>query len=156
MKVEKGSKLLIIRYSDFLIKGCIRLHMDVLDEKGYVWFGKVGKQKPSDKYVRLTLSEPNPRLILHSSTKDYLCDITEVCYEKPIEGYPDYYNDVLYANNNNPSIYFKITSFRLFEHKYLHHFVVNSSRNELPYSLHGSMNSLFFIECIEDINEEDE
>ena len=51
MKVEKGAKLLIIRYSDFLIKGCIRLHMDVLDEKGYVWFGKVGKQKPSDKFV---------------------------------------------------------------------------------------------------------
>ena len=155
MRIEKGSKLLIIRYSDFLMKGCIRLHMDVLEKKGYVWFGKVGKQKPSNKFVKLTLQEPKPRIILHSSTKDYLCDISEVSYERPDEGYPDYYNTVLFANNNNPSIYFKIISFFFIDHRYLQHFVVNGSRNKLPYSLQGSMNSLFFIECIESIDEEE-
>lgn len=152
--IRKGDKLLVIRYSDFLIKKCMFLHEEILKKYVYVWFGKIGKQKPSQKFIDLTMQQEVPRIILHSSTKDYICEIDAISKEQPEKGYPDYYNELLFNKGNNPSIYFRIKKMVPFDHKYLSCFVVNSSRNELPIALHGSMNSLFFIECIENINEE--
>lgn len=152
MIVEKGKKIILVRYSDFLYKNCMNDHLSVLEKNGYCWFGKVGKQKPSEKFAGLVMSEERPLIILHSKNDAYICDLAEVSYERPVDGiYPQYYEDVLFKQNNNPSAYFKITSLIKIEKGVLSNFIVSSSRNELPVALKGSMNSIFLVENVKEV-----
>ena len=149
--IEKGQKLLLFRYSDFLIKNCIKLHQDVLEENGYVWFGKVGKQRPSQKFINYVLAEKEPTIILHSKQKAYICKIEDISYEQPEDNYPAYYQEVLFEKGNYPSAYIKIVEMKEIEKKVLSNFIVSSSRNDLTHALYSSTNSIFFLEAIKEV-----
>lgn len=148
MEIRKGKKMLLIRYSDFLYSNCIDEHISVLNEKGFCWFGKVGKQKPSRKFCQIVLDDENPMIFLHSARRAYLCDVADIVFETPNDGvYPAYYTEVLFDKGNEPSAYFKITSCKEINKSMLSSFIVSSSRNHLPDSLISSMNSIFLVEC---------
>ena len=152
MEIKKGKKMLLVRYSDFLYSNCIGDHVDVLNEKGFCWFGKVGKQKPSQKFCKIVLEDEEPMIFLHSAKKTYLCDVADIVFETPNDCvYPAYYNEVLFEKGNEPSAYFKITSCKEINKSVLSSFIVSSSRNLLPNSLHNSMNSIFLVECEKDV-----
>ena len=154
MKIKNGKKAFIVRYSDFLKENCIDIHKDVLAQNGYCWFGKLG-QKPSNRYASLVLAEEEPVIILRSKKEDYICRLTEISTETPSDAIPAYYKDVLFANGNYPSSYFKLTSIQPFDRKNYKYFRVNSSRNEVTVALQKSMNSMFFVECIQDFETEE-
>lgn len=152
MTIKKGKKMLLVRYSDFLYSNCMNDHIDVIAEKGYCWFGKVGKQKPSQKFCDIVLKDEKPMIFLHSAKKAFICNVSDIIFEKPKDGvYPKYYNEVLFEKGNEPSAYFKITSCDEISKSVLSSFIVSSSRNHLPNSLHGSMNSIFMVECEKDV-----
>lgn len=152
MKIEKGKKMLLVRYSDYLYDNCIDDHINVIKEKGYCWFGKVGKQKPSQKFCDIVLKDEKPMIILHSAKKSFICNVSDIIFEKPKDGvFPEYYEAFLFEKGNEPSAYFKITSCDEISKSVLSCFVVSSSRNYLTYSLHSSMNSIFMIECQKDV-----
>lgn len=153
MTIEKGKKMLLVRYSDFLRNNCIDDHIEMIKTRGYCWFGKIGKQKPSQRFCNIVLKESKPMIILHSAKKAFLCDVTEITFDKPSDNaYPHYYKEVLFDKGNEPSAYFKITSCKEINKSVLANFVVSSSRNNLPSSLHSSMNSIFMVECDKDTN----
>ncbi len=148
MIIQSGKKLLIIRYSDFLHANCIDDHINVIKTNGYCWFGKIGKQKPSLLFCNKVLKEEQPMIILHSSKKTYLCDVTEIVYERPSDGvFPQYYFELLFGKSNEPTAYFRIISCVEIEKSILYNFIVSSSKNPLPDALRSSMNSLFLAEC---------
>lgn len=152
MQIEKGKKMLLIRYSNFLYSNCISEHIGVIKDKGYCWFGKVGKQKPSQKYCNIVLNQENPMIILHSARKAFICRVSDITFEKPEDSvYPDYYKSILFEKGIEPSAYFKITSCVEINKSVLSSFIVSSSRNPLIHSLHGSMNSIFLVECEEEV-----
>ncbi len=156
MKIEKNKKMLLVRYSDFLYKDCIDDHIEVINQNGFCWFGKVGKQKPSKKFCDVVLSEEYPMIILHSAKKAYICDVEEIIFDTPQDGcFPKYYKSVLFDKGNEPSAYFKISSCIEINKSVLSNFIVSSSRNSLPNSLHGSMNSIFLIECDKTVQEKE-
>ncbi|MDD5792673.1 MAG: hypothetical protein PUD22_08830 [Erysipelotrichaceae bacterium] len=148
MIIKKMEKMLLVRYSDFLFSNCIEEHKKIIEKNGYCWFGKVGKQKPSKKFCDIVLKNERPMIFLHSAKKCYICDVENIVFEKPDDNaYPEYYNDILYDKGNYPSAYFKIRSCYEIEKAVLSNFIVSSSRNLLPSSLHSSMNSIFLVEC---------
>ena len=152
MQLEEGQKLLVLRYSDFLQKNCIQLHVDLIDKLGFCWFGKIG-QRPSQKFITQIMAFDKPQILLHSSTKSFLCEVLEVTYDKPESGYPQYYEEALFRRNHNPSAYFKLKSIEQVPKNILKSFIVVSSKNYLSLSLHRSMNSVFFVEY-SNLNEE--
>lgn len=152
MIINKREKLLLVRYSDFLFGNCIEEHKKIIDKNGYCWFGKVGKQKPSKKLCDIVLNNERPMIFLHSAKKSFICDVETIVFDKPDDNvYPPYYNDILFDKNNYPSAYFKIKSCYEIEKNVLDNFIVSSSRNFLPSSLHSSMNSIFLVECSNNI-----
>ena len=152
MNLEKGKKMLLVRYSDFLYSNCIDDHIEVIKENGYCWFGKVGKQKPSQKFCDMVLKDEKPMIFLHSAKKAFICDVEEIIFEKPEDGiFPSYYREILFDKGNEPSAYFKITSCDEINKSVLSSFIVSSSKNHLPSSLHGSMNSIFMVDCAKDV-----
>lgn len=153
MTIEKGQKLLIVRYSDFLYDNCISEHISVIKEKGYCWFGKIGKQKPSLNFCNKVLKAKHPMIVLHSAKKAFICNISEITFNRPEDGcYPSYYNEFLFEKSNEPSAYFKITSCAEISKSVLNSFIICSSRNRLPEALRSSMNSLFLAESNEVID----
>lgn len=51
MIVKERDKLLLIRYSDLKGIDCMKEHIEVLNEKGYVWFGKIGSV-PTKRFIK--------------------------------------------------------------------------------------------------------
>lgn len=152
MTINKGKKLLLVRYSDYLYNNCIADHIDVIRENGYCWFAKVGKQKPSQKYCNIVLKDEKPMIFLHSAKKAFICNVSDIIFEKPKDCvFPNYYNEVLFEKGNEPIAYFKITSCEEINKSILSNFIVSSSRNNLLNSLHSSMNSFFLVECKKDV-----
>ena len=106
LKLQEGQKVLIIRYGKK--HDCIEKHSEVIKRLGYCWFGKIGVI-PSKKAVSAIQSEEDPMIVLYSQGKGYLARVSEVVYEKPDEGYPEYYESELFDELVFPKSYFKIT-----------------------------------------------
>ena len=74
--------------------GTIAAHQEVIDDLGYVWYGKMGSSV-SNTVVEDLLSQENPRILLIRSGKAdrYWAYITEVSRESPVMGIPAYYSE---------------------------------------------------------------
>lgn len=143
-KLQQGQKLLVLRYGKQIVENCIELHQEVIDEKGYCWFGKLGTV-PSKKSIDAVLDEEKPSIILYARGSAFLCEISEVGYEKPNEGYPVYYKKELFDKLSFPTIYFKLVSMESLNVNELDKFTVISSGNSAINTLLHSMSSFLFI-----------
>lgn len=143
-KLQQGQKLLVLRYGKQIIENCIELHQETIEEIGYCWFGKLGTV-PSKKSIDAVLEEENPTIILYARGSAFLCGFSEVTYDKPEEGYPDYYNTELFEKCSYPTIYFKLTAIEQLDVNELEKFTVISSGNSAINTLMHSMSSFLFI-----------
>ena len=88
-----------LRYAETFAPECgtVLAHEKIINEKGYVWYGKIGLPL-SDKVIAKLLSENVPRLLLIQSggTHRHWAYISEVRKQKPLEeGIPQYYGDLV-------------------------------------------------------------
>ena len=141
----EGQKFLVVRFGNNIVEDCVNKHQDVIEQKGYCWFGKIGVV-PSKKVLQSVFEEEFPTLVLYTRNKAYICELLDTTEDKPVEGYPNYYEEELFNTGRNPKIYFKLKSMQMWELSELNKCVVCSSRNNLMQTLNKSMSSSFFAE----------
>lgn len=141
--LQEGQKVFIIRYGKK--SDCIEKHNEVIVDKGYCWFGKIGVV-PSKKAVDAIFIEKFPKIILYSQGKGYIADVDEIVYEKPADGYPDYYQKELFDELVLPKSYFILTSIEQITNEDLSKLKVVSSGSQALETLNRSMSSFFFAE----------
>lgn len=143
-KLQNGQKCFIIRYGKQIVPDCIRRHREKIDEIGYCWFGKLGSAPVKNK-IEAVLESENPTIILYARNDSFICRIEDVAYEKPADGYPEYYDTELYAKYSFPTIYFKITQIEPLDMDALKNFIVVSSKSDAVSTLNRSMSSFLFV-----------
>lgn len=87
-----------LRYTDkFAPKnGTIHAHQSLIDDKGYVWYGKMGTPI-SSKVAEIILQNDDPRfLLIHSGYAErYWMHIDDISREKPADDdFPAYYREI--------------------------------------------------------------
>ncbi len=141
--LTENQKVLIVRYGKKI--DCIEKHIAVIDKLGYCWFGKIGVV-PSKRIIEAVEEEDNPTIILYSQGNAYLCRIDKILYEKPEEGFPEYYETELFEKHIYPKSYFKILSIERLCNDDLQKLRIVSSGNPAVDTLNRSMSSFFFAE----------
>lgn len=144
----EGQKFLVVRFGTNIVEDCVNKHQEVIEQKGYCWFGKIGVV-PSKKVLQSVFDEERPTLVLYTRNKAYICELLDTTEEKPSEGYPNYYVEELFNTGRNPKIYFKLKSMQVWELSEMNKCVVCSSRNNLMQTLNKSMSSFFFAEMLD-------
>ena len=140
--IVRGDKFIILRYSNG-IYDCIKNHKAVIDERGYCWFGKIGAV-PSERALKEKLNPENPLAVLYCSGNAFISQLLGISHEKPVEGYPAYYQKFMYDRNIYPKMYFKLGSLEEFPHKIFAKCVSLSSKRPLVESVTKSMASCFY------------
>lgn len=120
-------------------------HREVIEFKGYCWFGKIGVV-PSQKAIDAITKEATPKIILYSQGKGYVADVSEIRYEKPDNGYPEYYNDELFDKLIFPKSYFKLLDIQALSNEDLSKLRIVSSGRQAIETFNRSMSSFFFAE----------
>ena len=78
-------------------EGTIMIHQNMIEENGYVWYGKFGSAV-SEKVSSEILGNDNPRILLIQSgrNKRYWAYVESIQWEKPVDGlYPSYYEQAM-------------------------------------------------------------
>lgn len=115
-------------------------HREVIEFKGYCWFGKIGVV-PSQKAIDAITKEATPKIILYSQGKGYVADVSEIRYEKPDNGYPEYYNDELFDKLIFPKSYFKLLDIQALSNEDLSKLRIVSSGRQAIETFNRSMSS---------------
>ncbi len=127
--------------------GTIQAHEEMIRDKGYVWYGKLGPAVSNNK-VKTILSAEQPRILLIQSGKAgrywaYVDDIQRECPEP--EAIPAYYcND-----REKFKTWFRVTRFEKASANIMSQCTVVSSGAQLGHASHYSMSPYFFIETPE-------
>ena len=144
-------KTVALRFSDNFApaQGTIQAHEDIIDEKGYVWYGKLGLPL-SAKAVNYILESKDPMILLiHSGkTARYWAHVVEISRDIPeIEAIPAYYRNKADQFNS----WFKITRFDNAPKDVLSKCYVISSGAMLGEVSRHSMSPYFIIEVGGDV-----
>ena len=144
-------KTIALRFSNSFAPECgtIQSHQALIEEKGYVWYGKLGT-KVSTGIADTILKNDNPRILLiHSgATQRYWAFIDKIEYSIPLlQEIPEYYRD----RAAEFKTWFRVRSFILAPKDILSHCIVASSGVSLSQASRHSMSPYFIIEtdCIE-------
>lgn len=143
MRIPERSNHICIRYSDLKSIDCATEHKNVIDKKGYVWFGKIGS-KPRRDILDTILEEKTNYIILKSKKDCYICTFEKYTEQIPEDkNYPKYYDESF--NLENFTIWFKLTSMiKVEDQDILSNIIVKSSKNPLINACNKSMASHFF------------
>lgn len=145
MKLEKGQKLLVLRYNTKAEPNCIALHEKVIQQLGFCWFGKIGKI-PSAWMLEAVFSEKTPAIILYNRSGSYLAELKDFSYDTQYDGIPDYYNEMLYSKGVFPESYYKLNSIERINDQLFERLIVFSSNKSMKDTLSGrAMSSFFFV-----------
>ncbi len=138
-------KTLALRFGETFSPECgtIKAHKQVIDELGYVWFGKSGSAVADAKISEMKALGTDRILLIHSGGFDrwwaYIDDINK---ETPLNGVPDYYKN----NASKFKTWFKIVRFEEAPRDIMSKCIVISSKSRLSEASKYSMNPCFFIE----------
>ena len=140
-------KTIALRYAENFSPegGTITAHEEIIREKGYVWYGKLGTAVGTDK-VRIILSASAPRILLIQSGKTgrhwaYIDDIQRKCPDP--EAIPEYYRN----DRDKFGCWFRVIRFEKTPANIMSQCTVVSSGAELGHASHYSMSPYFFIEA---------
>ena len=149
-----NKKHILLRYNDHLKYDTIKCHKEVIDQSGYVWFGKIGSPV-SKEYIAsckgLINSEQKIELFLLKSKsnkntlyKTNILDLTNSDLTKSTERnfIPEYYRDA----NYNIKCWFKLNRFLKLPTSYLGKLSVSSSGMSVLESINTSMSGILYVE----------
>ena len=147
-------KTIALRFSDNYApkEGTIKLHQEIINTNGYVWYGKFGNTL-SQKNIDLLMSQPDRRILLIKSgfPERYWAYFEEIKKEKPqdVENIPEYYRE----NTDKIRCWFKIKKIDKAENNVMSKFIISSSKMPLSEASKHSLNPYFIIETGGDRNE---
>jgi hypothetical protein len=147
-------KTIALRFADNYApkEGTIKLHQEIINNNGYVWYGKFGNTL-SQKNIDLLMSQPNKKILLIKSgfPDRYWASFEEINRDKPldIDNIPEYYRN----NTDKIKCWFKITKFERAENNVMSKFIISSSKMPLSEASKHSLNPYFVIETGGDHNE---
>lgn len=138
-------KTVALRFADNFApdEGTIAAHIEVLDAKGFVWYGKLGSAV-SKKVINEILSNNQPKILLIHSGKAsrYWAYVEKIQHETPeLEFIPEYYRD----NVGNFKTWFKVIKFEKAPNSVLGSCIVASSQRPLSEVSRSSMSPYFII-----------
>lgn len=153
MNIKKNTEMLCLRFTDVGTIDCIEEHKKLIEDIGYVWFGKIGV-KPGEGKVKSILSDGIGYLILKKPDGVYICKFDEYSYISPSDyEYPSYYNDKELLGMREFSMWFRISEVKEFnDNDKLRDIVVKSSRETFMVTANKSMSSLFYVVNKKEIN----
>lgn len=132
-------------------EGTIKLHQEVINNNGYVWYGKFGNTL-SQKNIDLLMSQPDRKfLLIKSGFPDrYWAYFDEIVKDKPkdIDNIPEYYRN----NTDKIKCWFKIRKIERTENNVMSKFIISSSKMLLSEASKHSLNPYFVIETDGDKN----
>lgn len=142
-------KTIALRFSDKFAPptGTIYEHKKIIEEKGYVWYGKLGASV-SDKICQEIFAEKEPRILLiHSGkTSRYWAYIDKVTKQIPAsEDIPEYYRD----HAGLFRTWFRIVKIEQAEKNVMADCIVVSSGASLSMASRHSMSPYFIISFAE-------
>ncbi len=136
---------LALRYTDRFAPDCgtIQAHNKLLEQYGFVWFGKIGSRL-SDKSCSLVLDNPNPKILLiHGGKTDkYWAYIDKITTEKPdLMFIPEYYHNRI----DIIKTWIRIKAFETADDEIMSRCFVVSSGTTLPVASSRFISSFFII-----------
>lgn len=139
-------KTIALRFGEHFAPSCgtIAAHQAIIDDKGYVWYGKLGNTV-SDKNISVIMETETPKILLINSGKTdrYLANIVEIKKTTPnLDGIPEYYRD----NSEKFKTWFKVISFEPASKNIMSKCYVTSSGATLGEVSKHSMSPYFIIE----------
>ena len=149
MNSSRRITTIALRFSDNFApdEGTINYHKEVINELGYVWYGKLGAAV-SDKVIDKIMQNPIPKILLiHSGKLDrYWAYISDVSKKEPEKaGIPAYYRNM----SEKFKTWFRITRIENAPRDILSKCYVQSSHAMLSEASRQSMNPYFIIEVEE-------
>ena len=147
-------KTIALRFADNYApkEGTIKLHQEIIDNNGYVWYGKFGNTL-SQKNIDLLMSQPEKKILLIKSgfPDRYWIYFDEIKKEKPqdVNNIPEYYR----YNTDKIKCWFRIIKIERAENNVMSKFIISSSRMPLSEASKHSLNPYFVIETGGDKNE---
>lgn len=146
-------RTIALRFADNYapVEGTIKLHEDVINEFGYVWYGKFGNSL-SQKNIDMLLDMDEKRFLLIKSGGQerywaYFDDIKKDIDN--IDAIPKYYRD----DRNRVKCWFKIIRFERADSKVISKCFVSSNGSLLSNTSKYSMSPYFVIDYKEGENE---
>lgn len=124
-------------------EGTIAAHQQIIEEHGYVWYGKLGSPV-SESISAEILKEPTPRILLiHSGGQQrYWAYVSAIQREMPsLCCVPQYYRHMA----EDIGCWFKVSSFERAEDSVMSHCFVISSGKRLTEASRHSMSPYFII-----------
>lgn len=139
-------RTIALRYGEHFAPSCgtIAAHQRIIDELGYVWYGKLGT-RVSDKMCGIIMSQESPKILLICSGKKdrYWAYIDQISNSRPGKGeFPDYYQD----KAEQIRTWFRISLFEKASKDIMSVCTVSSSGNSLSETSKHSMSPYFIIE----------
>ena len=132
-------------------EGTIKLYQEIINNNGYVWYGKFGNTL-SQKNIDLLMSQPDRKfLLIKSGFPDrYWAYFDEIVKDKPkdINNIPEYYRN----NTDKIKCWFKIRKIERTENNVMSKFIISSSKMPLSEASKHSLNPYFVIETDGDKN----
>lgn len=132
-------------------EGTIKLHQEIINNNGYVWYGKFGNTL-SQKNIDLLMSQPDRKfLLIKSGFPDrYWAYFDEIVKDKPkdISNIPEYYRNY----TDKIKCWFKIRKIERTENNVMSKFIISSSKMPLSEASKHSLNPYFVIETDGDKN----
>lgn len=107
--VAKGQQVIMFRINLNVRKDSIECHLKTLEEHGFCWFGKIGRV-PQEKKLKELFNQKSPHMLLYTKKELYCCDIDNYAYERPSEGYPEYYQTEFFNKGTELNCYIRVTS----------------------------------------------
>lgn len=142
-------KTIALRFGEHFSPECgtIAAHQKVIEELGYVWYGKMGAPVAT-RIIKDLLAQENRKILLICSGKAdrYWANVSEITRETPNQdGIPAYYRDI----TDKFKTWFKVTSFEPASRDIMSKCDVVSSGTPLSLVSRHSMSPYFIINCEE-------
>lgn len=139
-------KTIALRFSNSFAPECgtILAHQELIDQYGYVWYGKLGS-RVSLSIAETIMKNDAPRILLiHSgAAQRYWAAIDKIAYDTPVlDEIPAYYRE----RAAEFKTWFRVRSFTLAPKDVLSHCFVSSSGTPLSRASRHSMSPYFIIE----------
>lgn len=143
-------KTIALRFGEHFAPSCgtIAAHQKIIDELGYVWYGKLGSAV-SEKNIEAIMANEIPKILLICSGKTdrYWAYVSEIKKTSPeTKAIPEYYRDEAGVFKT----WFKIVSFEAAPKNIMSQCCVASSGTPLGEVSKHSMSPYFVIEYKED------
>ncbi|AUD63490.1 hypothetical protein BK010_07725 [Tenericutes bacterium MO-XQ] len=143
MLIKENTDIFVIRFSDKHEYKTIQEHLNILDDIGYVWYGKIGRT-PSKEYFDTRLSQGTVIVLLVQPGRYFISKCVDYSTSTPDDNtYPKYYKSTEFSSYSFNSWYKLTEIIEVKNSDVLENVIIISSGNYLRSSLQGSISPMF-------------